>query len=61
MYRWFGVASLAGTLRKYVELAYGSWDGGKPKWPRPEIQGGPNWMDTDPYDINAKAEGVTPY
>ncbi len=55
------VSLVCRTLRQYIEFAYTVWDGARPRWPRPEVLGGPRWLDTDLYDITAKAEGVTPY
>ncbi len=48
-------------LRWYIEGAYAAWDGPRQRWPRPEVLGGPRWVDTDMYDISAKAERATPY
>src|ERR1017187_1687878 len=49
------------TPRQDIELAYADLDGPHERWPRLEGFGGPHWLDTDQYDIFAKAEGPAPY
>jgi len=48
-------------IRQLIVSAYGSWDGPQERWPRLESAGGPHWLDTDHYDIIAKADGPAPY
>ena len=38
------------TLRRLVAGAYGAF----------QVSGGPDWMDTDRFDINARADGDPP-
>ncbi len=42
--------AMGATLRRLVAAAYGD----------PQIDGGPAWMDTDRFDVNARAEGDPP-
>jgi uncharacterized protein (TIGR03435 family) len=49
------------TLRQVIELAYADLDGPHWRWPRLEVAGGPHWLDSDHYDIFAKAEGPALY
>jgi len=49
------------SLRTAIELAYADFDGPHWRWPRPEVLGGPRWVDSDYYDISAKADDPAPY
>ena len=45
-------------VRRLVQIAYGMFADGATQSPvRIEALGGPSWADSEPYDINAKAEG----
>lgn len=48
-------------LRWYIETAYGAFDGPRQRWPRPQVLGGPRWVDSEMYDISAKAERASPH
>jgi uncharacterized protein (TIGR03435 family) len=43
------------TLRALIRTAYGAFVGTTPSSRRTEVVGGPNWLDTDRYDVSAKA------
>jgi uncharacterized protein (TIGR03435 family) len=45
------------TLRSLIEGAYGALAGGKIANQRLKVVGGPAWLDTDKFDISAKAQG----
>jgi len=45
------------TLRIFIRLAYSAFVGANLNSRRIEVVGGPRWMDSDRYDISAKAEG----
>jgi uncharacterized protein (TIGR03435 family) len=45
------------TLRSLISMAYGAFSGGNLNSQRMEVVGGPHWLDSDRYDISAKAEG----
>jgi hypothetical protein len=50
----FGVECV--SLRDYIRSAYGSYGFGRnPNVRPPKVLGGPDWVDTDRYDIVAKA------
>jgi uncharacterized protein (TIGR03435 family) len=52
----FGVECV--SLRDYIRGAYGSYGFGRnPNVRPPKVLGGPDWVDTDRYDIVAKAPG----
>jgi len=52
----FGVECV--SLRDYIRGAYGSYGfGSNPNVRPPTVLGGPDWVDTDRYDIVAKAPG----
>jgi uncharacterized protein (TIGR03435 family) len=54
----FGVECV--SLRDYIRGAYGSYGLGRnPNVRPPAVLGGPGWVDTDRYDIVAKAPGET--
>jgi uncharacterized protein (TIGR03435 family) len=54
----FGVECV--SLRDYIRGAYGSYGFGRnPNVRPPKVLGGPDWVDTDRYDIVAKAPGET--
>jgi uncharacterized protein (TIGR03435 family) len=54
----FGVECV--SLRDYIRGAYGSYGLGRNQNVRPpKVLGGPDWVDTDRYDIVAKAPGET--
>jgi uncharacterized protein (TIGR03435 family) len=54
----FGVECV--SLRDYIRGAYGSYGLGRnPNVRPPKVLGGPDWVDTDRYDIVAKAPGET--
>lgn len=48
------------SLRNIIRLAYGAFVNGAMTARPPEVQGGPGWLDTELYDINAKAADVVP-
>jgi uncharacterized protein (TIGR03435 family) len=48
------------TLRQLITSAYGTFEGSNYRFPRLEVVGGPHWVDTDRYDVNAKTEGSAP-
>ena len=49
------------SLREYIRGAYGSYGFGRnPHVRPPKVLGGPDWVDTDHYDIVAKAPADTP-
>ena len=45
------------SLRALIRSAYGAFDGGKPRSRRLEVLEGPNWIDTERYDVSVKSEG----
>jgi uncharacterized protein (TIGR03435 family) len=47
-------------LRWYIEVAYAQYDGPRLRIPDLDVVGGPRWVDTEMYDISAKAERDTP-
>jgi len=48
-------------LQQLVLLAYVTFaNGAEPDFRRPEISGGPNWVRTDAFTLNAKAEDAAP-
>jgi uncharacterized protein (TIGR03435 family) len=47
------------SLRDYIRVAFGSGRG--PTAQRPQVLGGPGWLDTDRYDIVAKAAADAGY
>jgi uncharacterized protein (TIGR03435 family) len=54
----FGVECV--SLRNYIRVAFGSFGSGRnPNAKPPEVLGGPAWLDSDRYDIIAKAAGDT--
>jgi uncharacterized protein (TIGR03435 family) len=54
----FGVECV--SLRDYIRVAFGAFGSGpNPGAKPPEVLGGPAWLDTDRYDIIAKASGDT--
>jgi uncharacterized protein (TIGR03435 family) len=54
----FGVECV--SLREYIRGAYGSYGFGRnPNVRPPKVLGGPDWVDTDRYDIVAKAPAET--
>ena len=54
----FGVECV--SLRDYIRGAYGSYGFGRnPNVRAPKVLGGPDWVDTDRYDVVAKAPGET--
>jgi uncharacterized protein (TIGR03435 family) len=54
----FGVECV--SLRDYIRGAYGSYGFGRnPNVRPPTVLGGPDWVDTDRYDVVAKAPGET--
>ena len=54
----FGVECV--SLRDYIRGAYGSYGFGRnPNVRPPKVLGGPDWVDTDRYDIVAKAPAET--
>jgi uncharacterized protein (TIGR03435 family) len=49
------------SLRSYIEIAYATYDGPRRLIPYLYAVGGPDWVDTELYDIVAKAGNATPY
>ena len=45
------------TLRMLIRAAYGAFSGERLNTRRPDIIGGPSWMDSEQYQLTAKAEG----
>ena len=45
------------TVRGLIRMAYGAFAGETLNTRRIEVTGGPHWIDTDHYDISAKAAG----
>src|SRR5262245_22192968 len=43
-------------LRMLVQMAYGRTTGSAPLGIQLQIQGAPGWMDSEPYDVQAKAD-----
>jgi len=48
------------TLRGLIRMAYGAFAGGSVRPRVAEVLGGPGWLDSDHYEISAKAEGDPP-
>ena len=48
------------TLRGLIRMAYGAFAGGSVRPRVAEVLGGPGWLDSDRYEISAKAEGDPP-
>jgi uncharacterized protein (TIGR03435 family) len=48
------------TLRGLIRMAYSGVVGGNINSRRLEVLGGPSWLDTERYDLSAKAEGNPP-
>ena len=58
--RYLRVDEGSRLFRDYIRGAYGSYGFGRnPNVRPPKILGGPDWVDTDRYDIVAKAPGET--
>ena len=49
------------TLRSLIEGAYGALAGGKVASQQLKVVGGPAWLDSDKFDISAKAEGSSDF
>ena len=45
------------TLRNLIQIAYGAFEGGTLNAKILDVTGGPSWLDSDHWDISAKAEG----
>lgn len=49
------------SLRSLISTAYGRFANGAIRWVRPDVLGGPAWVDSELYDIEAKAVGPSSY
>jgi uncharacterized protein (TIGR03435 family) len=45
------------SLRNLIQTSYGGFNGPSLNPTPPQVLGGPAWLDTDLYDVSAKAEG----
>jgi len=46
------------AVRTLIANAYGAFAGAKIRWSRPDVVGGPGWIDKDHFDIAARAPGA---
>src|SRR5512133_1323995 len=49
------------TLRSMIRLSYSAIQGERLNARMAQVIGGPAWLDTDRYDVSAKAEGAAPF